>query len=111
MADLNIPNKKESPEKFDISPDSPRVSMSLDATYQIEAMIDALAEAARTERTSLGHLVKGVAPRIFELTSVIMSALGDEIEKESELHARLYGRVLAPADRMAIADVGKAVQS
>lgn len=84
---------KNSEEVFVLSADCERVNLSINATYQVEAMIHTLLQAARSgDVDNLPHLLQGIGMRIHELNSIIMSALGDSSETESELRYRLYGR-------------------
>ena len=77
-------------ENFDLGADSVRVGMALAATYQIEAMADALLTAALDQKDTLHFLVQGLGARIMELTGITMSALGDAEETESDLYSRLH---------------------
>lgn len=83
----------DSTADLELSASCDRVKLSLQATYQVEVMIDSLLREARNgSAESLPHLLQGVGMRIHELNSIIMSALGDSFETESELRYRLQGR-------------------
>lgn len=80
----------DSTENLELGVENARVGIALAATYQIEAMADALLTAARDKKGTLPFLVKGLGARIMELTSITMSALGDAEEAESDLNSRLH---------------------
>lgn len=79
----------DSTENLELGVENARVGIALAATYQIEAMADALLTAARDKKGTLPFLVKGLGARM-ELTSITMSALGDAEEAESDLNSRLH---------------------
>lgn len=80
----------DSTEKLDFCDADSRVGRFLDATYQIEAMVDALISAAHDRKDGLPSLVRGIGARILELNSIIMFALVDANETESGLESRLF---------------------
>lgn len=61
-----------------------RQAAALQASYQLDAMIDMLGRESRYDSFDL--LVKASLPRMHELTSVVMSALGNDVgRKTSEM--------------------------
>ncbi|WP_304305859.1 hypothetical protein [Pseudacidovorax intermedius] len=74
--------------------DPNRLALISEATGQIEALLTCLLSAARNEDHLLRQLVEGIAPRLLDLNSVILSAADDELEAVDSLSARLIGNWL-----------------
>lgn len=74
--------------------DPNRLAVISEATGQIEALLSCLLSAARNEDHLLRQLVEGMAPRLLDLNSVILSAADDEREAVDSLNARLTGNWL-----------------
>lgn len=71
-------------------PDGGRVSIALDAVYQTEAVLSALAMSARQmDINSLPLLVLSLCKRLDELNGVVMSALSDGLEDTGRLRSVL----------------------
>ncbi|MGZ8983522.1 MAG: hypothetical protein ACXW11_06155 [Methylotenera sp.] len=73
--------------------DDARGMIALGATYEIESllllMIESFNKSYREEDTAIDPLaMKGVAMRIKQLNSVLMSAVGDDSENNRSLNAR-----------------------
>lgn len=82
--------------------DEARIALCIHATYQIEAMSNALMKAARDNPDgSFPSLAQGLAVRIHQLNSVIMQTLDDDSDPEIDLLCNVYGRhALTSAEAM-----------
>lgn len=89
---MTVLNLKPS-EEFNLAPGGARIQTSIEASNQIEALINALVKSASSDddREGLDLLVKGIGARIHQLNGIIMSALDDDGETESDLRLRLAG--------------------
>ena len=70
-----------------------RRDLTVQATYQVEQMLEVLLKAARNDQypEPLPYLLRGMVPRLLELNSVVMSAAADEMEDMESLRLRLDG--------------------
>lgn len=73
--------------------DPERRKVLLHASYQAEQMLDLMlrssCEGGDTE--SIPYLLRGMLPRLLELNSIVMSAVGDDLESVVSLKNRLSG--------------------
>lgn len=65
-----------------------RCGLAIDAAAEVEQLCKAMREATK-DVDGVDLLVRGLAARISELSTIIMGALGDESEKAEELAYRL----------------------
>ena len=81
MADLTVPEATK----------EERTDMILRATYQIERLCMALADAAGNGTEGIEDLTMGIVGRIGQLNGVIMGAAGDGSQTTLDLANRLRG--------------------
>lgn len=75
---------------FPQAPKGERVQIALHASYQIEALMSALVGTARTvDPEGLDQLAQSIGTRAYELSGIIMGALGDDCETRANLHMKL----------------------
>ena len=75
---------------LDATPTGERVDIALQATYQIDALMNVLMKGALApEDDTLPYLVQAVSARAHDLNSVIMSALNDDGETRASLNLKL----------------------
>lgn len=77
MNEVNTPECKELGEL--------RVDVCLEAAYELEALALLLVNIVPEEHNITRRQVRGVAGRIKELASVLMSGLGDDLEGSEAL--------------------------
>lgn len=77
-------------QTFNFGNGSGLVSLCLGATYQIDALSQALLNAAYVpDIDELPYLTQGIVARIKDLNAIIMTALGDDGTSESEISNRM----------------------
>ncbi len=65
-----------------------RCGVAIDAAAEIEELCKVLRDASK-DYDSIDRIVRGISARMEDLSHIVMSALGDELEKTDELAYRL----------------------
>lgn len=73
--------------------DPERRKVLLHASYQAEQMLDLMLRSSCDggDTESIPYLLRGMLPRLLELNSIVMSAVGDDFESVASLKNRLSG--------------------
>ena len=76
----------------DFVPDKARIDACIQATYQIEGMLEALAKASGNKASeAFPWLVQSMVVRLTQLNALIAGALHDDGATPGDLHKGLYG--------------------
>ena len=92
MAENNVPHP-ENRRKYEVSDD--RCDVVMDATYEIEQLCELAMEQANRSQSFDAILFRGLAARIGQLNSSIMSAIGEKDHPLADLRVSVRGRPLA----------------
>lgn len=72
--------------------DDERGKVALRATYEIEALLDIIIEKSKNKESEdvreIKDIARGLSCRIKDLNSVVMSAIGDDLENNESLLLR-----------------------
>jgi|GEM_PF-3331501 hypothetical protein len=87
MADENVA-QPDAHSDLDFGKDAKRVQIALDAMYQADSLVRLLMSA----NDDYPEVIAGIGERMLQLSSIVMTALNDQMETTAEVAARLYGR-------------------